>query len=146
LVAEWLDLLADRCRSQAVRAPRRTSAADGMAPAALRRLAEAYTDVHLGFTAIHPYADGNGRMARLVANVPILRAGQPPLLILSSRRRTYLSLMGDYSLRRGRPRPAQPLVRAGRERSALVDFFVDQWQGSFDVVADYQKQQRARRR
>jgi hypothetical protein len=49
-----------------------------MAPASLRWLAEAYTDMHLGFTAIHPYADGNGRMARLVANVPILRAGQPP--------------------------------------------------------------------
>jgi hypothetical protein len=64
--------------------------------------------VHLGFTAIHPYADGNGRMARLLANVPTLRAGQPPLLILSSQRRTYLGLMGDYSLRRGRPRPAQP--------------------------------------
>lgn len=145
LVVEWLDLLADRCRAQAVRARRQTSAADGITPAALRRLAEAYTDVHLGFTAIHPYADGNGRMARLLANVPTLRAGQPPLLILSSQRRTYLSLMGDYSLRRGRPRPAQPLVRAGRERSALVDFFVGQWRGSREVVADYQKRQRARR-
>jgi transcriptional regulator with XRE-family HTH domain len=145
LVAAWLDLLADRCRAPAVRTRRRTSTKGGITPAALRRLVEAYTDVHLGFTAIHPYADGNGRMARLLANVPTLRAGQPPLLILSSRRRTYLRLMGDYSLRRGRPRPGQPLVRAGRERLALIDFFVDQWRGSLKMVADYQKRQQARR-
>jgi DNA-binding XRE family transcriptional regulator len=148
LVAAWLDLLFERRRDRAsaVRAPPRPSATAGSTPAALRRLVEAYTDVHLGFTAIHPYADGNGRMARLLANVPTLRAGQPPLLIPSSRRRTYLTLMGDYSLRRGRPRPGQPLVRAGRERSALVDFFVDQWRDSLKLVADYQKRQRARRR
>jgi Fic family protein/DNA-binding XRE family transcriptional regulator len=148
LIAAWLDLLAERCRGRApaMRARRRTPASSGITPAALRRLVEAYTDVHLGFTAIHPYADGNGRMARLLANVPTLRAGQPPLLILSSRRRTYLTLMGDYSLRRGRPHPGQPLVRVGRERSALVDFFVDQWRGTLKLVADYQQRQRARRR
>jgi len=144
LVGSWLDLLADCCRTPVVRSRRRPVSEPGIDRATLAGLAEAYTDAHLGFTAIHPYADGNGRMARLLANVPLLRAGQPPLLIPSSRRRAYLTLMGDYSVRRGRPRPGQALVRPSRERSALVRFFVGQWEASLKVVREYQERQRAR--
>ena len=39
---------------------------------------DAYTDLHLGFTAIHPYADGNGRMARLLANMPVIEGEVHP--------------------------------------------------------------------
>ncbi|MDR2849197.1 MAG: Fic family protein, partial [Verrucomicrobiota bacterium] len=38
----------------------------------------AYADTHLGFVRIHPFFDGNGRMARLIANLPVLRWGHPP--------------------------------------------------------------------
>ena len=62
-----------------------------------------YTDIHLGFTAIHPFADGNGRMARLLANIPILKAGLPPVIIALENRKKYLELMGDWSAERGAP-------------------------------------------
>jgi Fic family protein len=29
---------------------------------------------------IHPFFDGNGRLARLIANLPLLKCGWPPLL------------------------------------------------------------------
>lgn len=39
-----------------------------------------YADLHLDFVSIHPFFDGNGRMARLLCNIPVLRAGFLPLL------------------------------------------------------------------
>ena len=72
-------------------------------------LREAYTEIHLGFTAIHPYADGSGRMARLLANLPLLQAGQPPLLIDVDQRREYIALLGEYSLQQGAPKPGDEL-------------------------------------
>lgn len=35
----------------------------------------------LSFVRIHPFFDGNGRIARLIANLPLLKCGYPPLLI-----------------------------------------------------------------
>ncbi len=55
-------------------------------------------------------------------------------------------LMGDYSLRRGRPHPGQALVRRGRERSALVTFFAAEWRSSMKLVREYQARQQARQR
>ena len=43
--------------------------------------APAYARIHAGFVSIHPFWDGNGRLARLLANVPLLNAGLPPLVI-----------------------------------------------------------------
>jgi Fic family protein len=64
----------------------------------------AYTDLHQAFVRIHPFADGNGRMARLVANLPVLKSGFPPILIDRTRRRDYLQCLSSYNLQIG---PAQ---------------------------------------
>lgn len=40
--------------------------------------------VHAWLTHIHPFEDGNGRMARLLANLALVQAGFPPLLLRSS--------------------------------------------------------------
>ncbi|MEX3727434.1 Fic family protein [Bilophila wadsworthia] len=40
-----------------------------------------YTRLHIPFVHIHPFADGNGRLARLISNLPLLRAGLPPIII-----------------------------------------------------------------
>ncbi len=58
-----------------------------------------YARLHLAFVYIHPFADGNGRMARLVSNLPLLKAGLPPLLIDQDRRRKYIALLADYQSR-----------------------------------------------
>jgi transcriptional regulator with XRE-family HTH domain len=107
-------------------------------------LLDAYTDGHLGFTTIHPYADGNGRIARLLANVPILWTGHPPLLIDVTQRREYITLLGDYSLKRGPVNPAEELVLPGPERDALRDFFAKAWKASLQLVTEFHHRQAAR--
>ncbi len=61
-----------------------------------------YARFHMAFVHIHPFWDGNGRRARLVANFPILRAGLPPLTIPNERRRQYIEILADYQLKVGR--------------------------------------------
>lgn len=46
-------------------------------------------DAHEGLVTIHPFSDGNGRTARLLMNLILVRAGYPPLIILPEERRTY---------------------------------------------------------
>jgi Fic family protein len=45
---------------------------------------------HLEFVAIHPFADGNGRTARLLMNLLLLRAGYPIAIIANTQREAYI--------------------------------------------------------
>ncbi len=45
---------------------------------------------HFRLTAIYPFADGNGRTARLLMNLVLLRAGYPPLPVRPEDRADYL--------------------------------------------------------
>lgn len=59
---------------------------------------------HAWFTYVHPFEDGNGRVARLIANLVLLRNGWPPMTIQRSKRDEYLDALmesdwgGDISL------------------------------------------------
>ncbi|MDH5545231.1 MAG: Fic family protein [Gammaproteobacteria bacterium] len=57
-----------------------------------------YAKVHTAIAHIHPFWDGNGRIARLVANIPLLKAGLPPLLIPQTQRREYIQLLANYEI------------------------------------------------
>lgn len=59
---------------------------------------DAYAHLHLGFVHIHPFWDGNGRLARLLANVPVLRSGHLPVVIDVKDRRAYLAILAEYQL------------------------------------------------
>jgi len=59
---------------------------------------ENYARIHMGILHIHPFWDGNGRIARLLANVPLLRAGLPPLTIPQEERRTYIQILANYQI------------------------------------------------
>ncbi len=143
LVATWLKSLATFCRHPLLKTATH-SAEDGRDPARREAALDAYTDAHLGFVAIHPYADGNGRMARLLANVPLLRAGLPPLLIDAAGRRKYLTLLGDYTLARGQPAPGENLALPGHERDALRQLFATCWESTLERVADFHRRQARR--
>jgi Fic family protein len=47
-------------------------------------------EAHFRLTAIHPFADGNGRTARLLMNLILLRGGFPPIAIRPEDRQAYL--------------------------------------------------------
>lgn len=49
--------------------------------------------VHSWLAMIHPFQDGNGRVARLLANVVLMKAGWPPLIVQASDRLQYLDAL-----------------------------------------------------
>ncbi len=49
-------------------------------------------------TAIHPFGDGNGRTARLLMNLMLLRGGYPPVAVRPEDRKTYLDARERGSL------------------------------------------------
>jgi Fic family protein len=59
---------------------------------------DAYAGLHLEFVSIHPFFDGNGRVARLVANIPVLRSGAPPIVVPKERRLDYLRSIAAYQI------------------------------------------------
>lgn len=57
---------------------------------------------HHRFVWVHPFFDGNGRTARLLYNLLLMKAGYPPAIILKNDRKKYydalnLSNKGNYS-------------------------------------------------
>lgn len=49
---------------------------------------------HLHLVNIHPFNDGNGRTARLLMNLLLLRGGYPPVAVRPQDRAAYLSALG----------------------------------------------------
>jgi len=50
---------------------------------------------HHRLVAIHPFVDGNGRTARLVMNLLLMRKGYPPTIIMRTNRRQYYSVLAQ---------------------------------------------------
>ena len=48
---------------------------------------------HYGLVAIHPFVDGNGRTARLLMNLLLIRAGYPPALLPVEQRGRYYDVL-----------------------------------------------------
>ena len=62
-----------------------------------------YSKLHTLFVSIHPFFDGNGRMARLVSNIPVLRRGFPPIVIDCQRRKEYIGLLAQIQKENAKP-------------------------------------------
>ena len=104
----------------------------------------AYAVLHLAFVRIHPFFDGNGRMARLLANLPVLNAGLPPILIDRTRRQDYLSYLAAYDLQAGPQRAGQPLPVTDTKLEQFLEFCRECWQPSKDLVAEMRRVQAVR--
>lgn len=85
LMAEVLDLINKTNRSDVT----------------LANAAQLYAKIHMGIAHIHPFWDGNGRIARLLANIPLLKAGLPPLVIPQEQRRAYIQTLSQYQVHIG---------------------------------------------
>lgn len=59
---------------------------------------EAAFDAHFRLTAIHPFSDGNGRTARLLMNLLLIRAGYAPIAVRPEDRQRYLHVLEHGSL------------------------------------------------
>jgi len=55
-------------------------------------------DAHLRLVSIHPFSDGNGRVARLLMNLLLLRAGYPPVSVRPEDRAAYLDAVEQAQL------------------------------------------------
>ena len=95
---------------------------------------DAYARAHAGFARIHPFYDGNGRVARLVANIPVLRAGWPPILVSPRRRGAYISLLWRYQNAVGRIAFGAPLVPRHAALGEFKEFLRGEWNPTLRLV------------
>jgi Fic family protein len=68
-------------------------------------------DAHFRLVALHPFADGNGRTARLLMNLLLLRGGYAPVAVRPEDRKTYLDALEHASVR-GDLKPFQTFMHA----------------------------------
>lgn len=68
----------------------RWSEENANAPAVLRAII-----LHAWLVHIHPFLDGNGRTARAITNLELVRAGYPPVIIKKKERERYIEALSE---------------------------------------------------
>jgi Fic family protein len=106
-----------------------------------------YAWTHLSLVRIHPFFDGNGRIARLIANLPLLRCGQPPIMIAMEHRAEYIDLLWSYQNTVGPLRKNDPLLPPHAAITAFKHMAKEEWRETMALVntAKKQAEQRATR-
>lgn len=78
---------------------------------------------HYNFVRIHPFDDGNGRGARILMNLVLMRAGFPPAVLPVTERRDYIDALVDAD--HGNIRPFVEFITAHTRQtmeSIVLDF------------------------
>ncbi len=115
---------------------------DGTGPCG--RALDAYLWSHTSFVRIHPFFDGNGRMARLLANLPVLRGGHPPLTISVEDRLDYIQVLWNYQWQVGRLERGNDLLPENPLLVRVREFLERQWGRVIKLVDETRAKQRAR--
>jgi len=94
-----------------------------------------YTDMHISFAGIHPFYDGNGRLARLIANLPLLKHGYLPIIVSSENRAEYIELLSTYNINTKELNDnTKNLIEESKEYFHLLDFFKNQYTNSEELL------------
>ena len=104
----------------------------------------AYVCLHVSFVRIHPFWDGNGRMARLIANVPVIRSGYPPIIIPKERRQEYRVALSEYQLSVGTVTARSELLPDVNKLDRFKRFCSECWSESIRLVDEAHKKQKER--
>lgn len=105
---------------------------------------QAYVALHVSFVRIHPFFDGNGRMARLAANLPVLKSGFPPVIIPKEKRREYIRFLAEYEFAVGQAKSGGPLLPERERLKGFTAFCAESWQQSMCLVEQARKEQKKR--
>ncbi len=132
LMADWFDLY--------------RNLNDRIQPEDDRKALDAYVKLHMSFVRIHPFFDGNGRLARLVANIPVLRAGLPPIIIPREHRKAYIDALSAYHFAVGPIHVGDELLPQPEALEPFAAFCRQAWQASIDLVDAAREKQRSRPR
>jgi Fic family protein len=62
------------------------------------------------FLCIHPFVDGNGRVARLISSLPLLKLFPPPVVVLKEKKQEYFNCL-DIADRQGNLEPLRDFLR-----------------------------------
>jgi Fic family protein len=114
------------------------------APQEPKDLVRAYARLHLALVSIHPFWDGNGRIARLVSNLPCLKAGQPPIIIPQEQRYEYLTALAEYTNTHGVPSLNTPIIHEDACFNNFCSFCEQCWQSTVTLVAQARAMQQNR--
>jgi len=94
-----------------------------------------YADMHISFTSIHPFWDGNGRLARLVANFPLLKNDRLPIIISSSKRQAYIRLLSAYNMStKALDKESDVLIEENSEYEELLSFFEEEYLNTEELL------------
>lgn len=105
---------------------------------------KSYARLHVSFVCIHPFRDGNGRIARLIGNLPCLKAGYPPIIIDKEKRYDYITALAEYSLTHGAPSRDTEIIYEGPGFDKFVTLCKHCWQSSLNLVEQARGLQRKR--
>jgi len=85
---------------------------------------ELAAEVHHQLVFIHPFWDGNGRLARLLMNIKLMQAGFPPTILRKQERKSYYNALERADS--GDLEPLTTMIAKDVERS------LDLWLGTFE--------------